>query len=125
MFAKRNKVYADAGKYLRHKSGRAIALTVVGNIEDWEEHDLDADMSVEVEDGKIYINRRMFLIRPSSLDYATVKTRIIMSRYSNDDQMALILNNGKSEQDTLLYNKMQEWREWAGVIAKQVTDGNY
>jgi hypothetical protein len=45
-----------------------------------------------------------------------------MSRYSNDDQMALILNNGKSEQDTLLYNKMQEWREWAGVIARTATN---
>ena len=45
---------------------------------------------------------------------------MIKLRYSNDDQLALILNKDNSEEDTELYNKMQEWREWSGTFAKLV-----
>ena len=45
---------------------------------------------------------------------------MIKLRYSNDDQLALMLNKDNSEEDTELYDKMQEWREWSGRFAKEV-----
>lgn len=125
MFTKGNKIYADTGYYLKNKINSSIALTKIGDANEWEELPLNDPLDIVVEGNNIFFQNRRFLFKVSKIDYATIKTRIIMSRYSNDDQMALILNNGSTEYDTLLYNKMQEWREWAGAIAKQVTEGNY
>lgn len=121
MFQKGNKVYAEVGNYLRHKTKRMIGLTIVGNIEDFEEMPLNVPLDVVVEKDMFFFNNRMFACKPEEMDYAGIKTKIITSRYSNDDQMALILNHGKSEEDTELFNKMQEWRDWAGEVAKIVT----
>ena len=43
---------------------------------------------------------------------------MIKLRYSNDDQLALMLNKDNSEEDKMYYDKMQEWREFSGHIAK-------
>lgn len=120
MFTKGNKVYAEVGNYLRHKTKRIIGLTIVGNIEDYEEVPLNEPLDIVVEKDMFYFNNRMFACKPEVMNYAGIKTKLITSRYSNDDQMALILNHGKSEEDTELFNKMQEWRDWAGAIAKLV-----
>lgn len=120
MFQKGNKVYAEVGNYLRHKTKRIIGLTIVGNIEDYEEYPLNDPLDIVVEKDTFYFNNRMFACKPAAMDYAGIKTKIITSRYSNDDQMALILNHGKSEEDTELFNKMQDWRDWAGEIAKMI-----
>ena len=40
--------------------------------------------------------------------------------YSNDDQIAIMLNRGRSEQDNMAFEKMQEWRDWAGSLAKKI-----
>lgn len=120
MFQKGNKVYAEAGNYLRHKTKRMVGLTIVGNIEDFEEMPLNVPLDIVVDKDVFYFNNKMFACIPEKMDYAGIKTKIITSRYSNDDQMALILNNGMSEEDTELFNKMQEWRDWAGEIAKIV-----
>lgn len=120
MFQKGNKVYAEVGNYLRHKTKRIIGLTTIGNIEDFEEMPLNEPLDIVVEKDMFYFNNRMFACKPETMDYAGIKTKIITSRYSNDDQMALILNHDKSEEDTELFNKMQEWRDWAGEVAKKV-----
>lgn len=120
MFQKGNKVYAEVGNYLRHKTKRMIGLTIVGNIEDYEEIPLNEPLDIVVEKDMFYFNNRMFACKPEAMDYSGIKTKLITSRYSNDDQMALILNHGKSEEDTELFNKMQEWRDWSGAIAKLV-----
>lgn len=121
MFQKGNKVYAEVGNYLRHKTKRMIGLTIVGNIEDFEEMPLNVPLDVVVEKDMFFFNNRMFACKPEEMSYAGIKTRLITSRYSNDDQMALILNHGKSDEDTELFDKMQEWRDWAGEVAKIVT----
>ena len=121
MFQKGNKVYAEVGNYLRHKTKRMIGLTIVGNIEDFEEMPLNEPLDVVVEKDMFFFNNRMFACKPEEMSYAGIKTRLITSRYSNDDQMALILNHGKSDEDTELFDKMQEWRDWADEVAKRVT----
>lgn len=122
MFQNGNRIYAEVGNYLKHKDLRIIGLMIVGNIEDYEEHPLNNPLDIVVEKDKFFINNRMFMCVPKTMDYAGIKTKLITSRYTNDDQMAIILNNGKSEKDTEIYNKMQEWRDWSGVIAEQVVN---
>ena len=87
---------------------------------DFEEMPLNVPLDIVVDKDMFYFNNKMFACIPEKMDYAGIKTRLITSRYSNDDQMALILNHGKSEEDTELFNKMQEWRDWAGEVAKIV-----
>ena len=47
---------------------------------------------------------------------------MIKKRYSNDDQIAIMLNAQLSEEDKIYYDKMQEWREFSGYIAKSIDE---
>ena len=106
MYKKRNVVYADAYKYLLHKSKGIIAFAQSGNENEFEEKELPMPI-------KIYFSKS---------DYATVKTEMIKKQYSNDDQMAIMLNAQLSEKDKVYYNKMQRWREFSGYIAKLIDE---
>ena len=120
MFTKGNKVYADAGKYLVSKDRRIIALNITGSIDDYDEEEINSPLDIEIKDGLIYYQNRKLICAPVIMDYAGIKTKMIKLRYSNDDQLALMLNKVNSEEDTELYNKMQEWREWSATFAKLV-----
>ena len=120
MFTKGNKVYADAGKYLVSKDRRIIALNITGSIDDYDEEEINSPLDIEIKDGLIYYQNRKLICSPEIMDYAGIKTKMIKLRYSNDDQLAVILNKDNREEDTELYNKMQEWREWSGRFAKLV-----
>jgi hypothetical protein len=122
MFKKGDKVYCEAGGYIHSKTSNVYGFTIPGNIEDFEDVRLTKPYILEVVNNVIFLENRKFMIIPKSLDYADIKTKIITSRYSNDDQMAIILNKDSSEEDTVLYNKMQEWREFAGEIAKAASN---
>jgi hypothetical protein len=54
--------------------------------------------------------------------YSDYKKDIIKKRYSNDDQIAIILNKDDSEEDQMRYQKMMEWREFASFFAKKVLE---
>lgn len=120
MFTKGNKVYSDAGKYLISKDRRTIALNIIGSIDDYVEEEINSPLDIEIKDGLIYYQNGKLVCAPEKLDYASIKTKMIKLRYSNDDQLALMLNKDNSEEDTELYDKMQEWREWSGRFAKEV-----
>ena len=54
------------------------------------------------------------------MSYAEWKTKIIKWRYSNDDQIAILINKDDSEEDIIKYNRMQEWREYAAKLARKI-----
>lgn len=120
MFTKGDILYADAHKYLRHKDRNEVALQLRASADDFTEVDM-GDLNVSVSDGVVKFGT-WFVVFPDSLKYGDVKRAVIQLRYSNDDQMALILNKDDSEDDAMLYQKMQEWREFASEIAKAVTE---
>lgn len=61
------------------------------------------------------INPLMF-----NASYADIKTAIIKLKYSNDDQIALMLNyQDDSEKYYEAYNEMQDWRNKASELAKK------
>lgn len=121
MFKKGNKLYADAGKYLVRKDKRKYAFTVINESEDnYDELDLNNPLDLEINGNIIKYQNGCFSFIIDKKDYASIKKSIIKSRYSNDDQLAIMLNKDNSEEDAILYNKMQEWRDWAGNLAKQI-----
>ena len=55
--------------------------------------------------------------------YADYKKAIIQKKYSNDDQIAIMLNKDSGEEiDLLAYQKMQEWRDWASLVARKILE---
>ena len=118
MFVKGNLVYADAGKYLTLDG---VASYVFLN----SEHtplEKDVDISdLKVEGDTASWNKRMFSLRAIvEYDFSYLKTRLIHLRYSNDEQIALLLNKDDSEEDALLYQQMQQWRRYASKVAHQI-----
>lgn len=118
MFTKGDKIYAEAYKYLRSLSGQVIAFSIAGKIEDYEEVDMALPLTPMIENGMIFFEERKIAIAPKSLSYSSIKEHIIKGRYTNDEQIAIILNQSKSEEDATLFAKMQEWRDFAADVAR-------
>ena len=124
MYKKRNVVYADAYKYLIHKSKGIIAFAQSGNESEFEEKELPTPIKIIDEGRGFYSIQDVPKVKFhfSKSDYVTVKTEMIKKQNSNDEQIAIMLNAQLSEEDKLYYNKMQEWREFSGHIAKLIAE---
>jgi hypothetical protein len=114
-----NWVFADAGHHL--KRGSSIAYFFENNKETIEEIQTTIDDMHRVSDIILWSNNKMAQpIIPNGV-YGDYKKAIIQKKYSNDDQIAIILNKDSGEEaDLLAYNKMQEWREWASIVANRI-----
>lgn len=117
MYIKEDTIYADVYKYLKHKTKRIIALQIKGNPEDWDELDMTDPIQVKFDNKMIKWENGLLACIPETMTYEGIKTKIIKSRYSNDDQIAIILNKDKSDSDMLDYQRMQDWRDFAQKIA--------
>jgi hypothetical protein len=104
MYKIRNKVYADAGKIL--KGNNQIGYFLTGELNDFTESDiLLDDMSIKGQ-YLVYNNGIIVEMYDPSSTYEQLKTKIIKRVFSNDDQIAIILNKDDSEDDLMVYNKM-------------------
>lgn len=118
MYKNRNKVYADAGKILKGSS--RIGYSLEGDLSEFTELDITLDDMV-IEGNFIKFSNGLLLQRyyPKAT-YEELKTREIHKLFSNDDQIAIILNKDNSEEDAMVFQKMQEWRDWSGQVAKKI-----
>lgn len=118
MYKIRNKVYSEAGCILIGKS--RIGYVFQGELEEFTEQKIIID-DMKVEGNfLLYSNGLILEINYPNLTYEEQKARIVKRLFSNDDQIAIMLNKGRSEQDDLIFEKMQEYRDWAGVLAKKI-----
>lgn len=118
MYSIKGRIYSDAGHILRGKN--KIGFSFEGNEGDFTEVALvTSDLTY---DGNVAtFNNGMFSWRyATNSTYPLLKKDLIEKRYSNDDQIAIILNKDDSEEDMLAFTKMQEWREWASTVAHQI-----
>lgn len=116
-----NYNFADAGYYL--KRGSSIAYFFEDNGEETQEIEATIDDMHKV--GSIVLWSEDMLAQRIFKNgaYADYKKAIIQKKYSNDDQIAIILNKDSGEEaDLLAYAKMQEWREWASIVAKKIME---
>lgn len=117
MYKIRNKVYADAGHILIGEN--KIGYVFQGELSEFSEEAISIDdMHV---DGPflVYSNGRIKELYRPGLTYEQRKTHYIKVQFSNDDQIAIILNKDNSPEDTAIFNKMQQWRTWSGTLAKK------
>ena len=117
MYIDKNIIYAEPGKYLVYKNRIAFQLPASGGI---AEHQLNID-DMHIKNNLVYYNNDLFVHRwHKNWKYADYKREIIKSRYSNDDQIAIMLNKDDSEEDLLRYERMMQWRVFAATLAHKI-----
>ena len=120
MFTINNTIYADAGNILI--GDNKVGYQFIGKESEFKEQKIKYD-DINIKGSFIkYDNGRLLEHIPRQPSCGYFKSRIIKKRYSNDDQIAILLNKDSSEEDLLKYNKMQEWRDWASILAKAFMD---
>lgn len=116
MYEYKNTTYAEAGYILQ--GNRAVGMWLPSAFGPFSERELDLS-NLAVTHTEVAFD--IFHWKHSGIrSYADAKKFIISKRYSNDDQLAIILNKDDSDADALAFNKMQEWREWASLVAHQI-----
>lgn len=114
-----NYYFADAGYYL--KRGSSIAYFFENSDEEVQEIKATIDDIHRVGSIIIWSDDNLAQNIFKNGVYADYKKAIIQKKYSNDDQIAIMLNKDSGEEiDLLAYQKMQEWRDWAGTLAKKI-----
>lgn len=125
MFTRDNKVFADTYKYLKHKTNPAVGLVIKGEEKDIEELDMTLPIKIELKGNLVTWENGKLAIIPNKMEYASIKEQIIKSRYSNDEQLAIMLNKDLSNDGLKFYNRMQEWRDFAGELARVIDEEGY
>lgn len=114
-------IFADANHYL--KRGSAIAYFFEDNGEETQEIEATIDDMHKVSSIILWSEDKLAQRIFKNGAYADYKKAIIKKKYSNDDQIAIMLNKDSGEEaDLLAYDKMQEWREWASIVAKKIME---
>lgn len=119
MYTDKNITYSDAGKYLIYKNQIGFQFP---SSEDIVEYDIDLD-DLYIKGNTAYYNRGTLaqnIIKNGS--YGDYKSVIIKKRYSNDDQIAIILNRDDSDEDLIRYDRMMQWREFAAELSKRILE---
>lgn len=117
MYTYKNITYSDAGKYLVYKNQIGFQFHAS---EDIMEYDINLD-DLYIKGNTAYYNGGTLaqnIIKNGS--YGDYKSAIIKKRYSNDDQIAIILNKDDSDEDLMRYDKMMQWREFAAELSKKI-----
>lgn len=120
MFIKGNMIYSEAGYILKCDNKKAFQLPY-----DSSKTYIEIPINItntKIESGMINMDGVVFR-NNEKYDYDQWKANIIKKRYSNDDQIAIMLNHG-DEESNMIYNKMMQWRDWATSVAHMIVDLN-
>lgn len=116
-----NWTFADAGYYLKRDS--SIAYFFENSDEEVQEIKATIDDIHKVGSIILWSEDNLAQSIFKNGVYADYKKAIIQKKYSNDDQIAIMLNKDSGEEiDLLAYQKMQEWRDWASLVAKKIME---
>lgn len=114
-----NYNFADAGYYLKRGSSIAYFFEDIG--EEIQEIEATVDDMHKVGSIILWSEDKLAQRVVKNGTYGDYKKAIIQKKYSNDDQIAIMLNKDSGEEaDLEAYAKMQEWREWASLAAKKI-----
>ena len=118
MYKVRNKVYAEAGSLLIGKNKRGYSF--LGELSEFSEKAIRLDdMRI---DGQflVYSDDLIRELYNPNMTYEQLKAKYVKRLFSNDDQIAIMLNKDRSAEDAEMFDKMQEYRDWCGTLAKKV-----
>lgn len=119
MYTIKNKIYADAGYILKYKNKVAFSLEDV-DIKDVLETKINLENMQKIGNFVIYSDGLKEYI--NCTEFGDWKKKIINKQFTNDAQIAIILNKDDSAEDRLLFDKMQEWRKWASIVANKIME---
>lgn len=118
MYEYKNNTYAEAGYILQ--GNRAIGMSLPNIYAPFTERPIDLT-NLTIDDK--YLCFDIFKWKHNGIfTYADAKRFVIGKRYSNDDQIAIMLNIDDSKEDALAFSKMQKWRAWAAVVAHKIME---
>ena len=116
-----NKTYADAGYHL--KRGGSVAYFFEDNGQEIQEVKTDLEDMHATDSIILWSANKIAQKIIKNGDYGDYKKAIVQKKYSNDDQIAIMLNKDRGLEEYLFaYQKMQEWREWASTVAKKIVE---
>lgn len=119
MFIKNNIIFSEAGKYLSAQNFLGFKVN---------DSDITKYTEKEFEEptisGQFLIMGEIRTILPDDMTYGNLKKKFIEWHYSNDDQIAIILNKDNDDSCKTDYDRMQEWRDWAGTLANKILNIN-
>lgn len=112
-----NKIIAEGGHYVQDSEGRKGFSLPKG--EEYSEYLIDISNVVKHPDGSYGIGGFNFKMKDN------MKKFLVNKIFSNDDQIAIILNreSGESE-DVAVFDLMQSWRSWFSQIIKLMEDAD-
>lgn len=117
MYIEKDTVYSEPGCCLRYQN--RIGYHFPADYEVVEEK-IDFDKFTIKNNIVHYHNGLLVFLLNPEWNYDDYKRHIIKLRYSNDDQIAIMLNKDDSDDDLLKYNRMMEWRRFASFLAKRL-----
>lgn len=115
-------IYAEVGYYLRHKNKQIVGMQLTGDEADYEELRLPEKLDVQADGNRVSWYGGLFSCVVGALNYEEVKKAVVKLRYTNDDQLAVMLNRDKADGERM-YVRMQDWRTFATEIAREATGG--
>ena len=109
-----NKIIPDAGKIF--KLANRISFTLPYDTVGYEILDINLD-NVSLDSEYAYIDNK-FAVKIE--DKTPLKGRLINKVFSNDDELAILLNYqaSKTAQNREKLELLQSWRDWFGNLAK-------
>lgn len=114
-----NKMIANPGNYITDSNGKRGIYLIYDSDVDYSEHELST-----------FIEKRPYnsvsiggIFNLSITNH--IKKTLINHIWSNDDQIAIILNKDNSPEDLSMFNFMQEWRNWFGKLNKEIQNLDY
>ena len=108
-----NKIIPEAGKIL--KLANRISFTLPSDAVGYEILDINLD-NVSLDSEYAYIDNK-FAVKIE--DKTPLKGRLINKVFSNDDELAILLNYqaSKTAQNREKLELLQSWRDWFGNLA--------
>lgn len=109
-----NYIISDPGKIFRLDN--KLAFRLPSGTEGYELVDIDKD-NISFDSTYVYIDNKFALRKEGDLP---LKGRLINKVYSNDDELAILLNyqSSHTKENTDKLKCLQDWREWCGDLAR-------
>lgn len=124
MYIYKDKIFSDGGKVLILNGERRLSVNIGGiDISTITEETINTDTISR--DGLFIRYDGILQYNYPSYNYDQWKTHLVKQRFTNDDQIAIILNRDSGQKDDVtMYDKMQEWRDWCSYLSRRFVEIN-
>lgn len=113
-----NRLIPDVGKCFKVANKYVLTCAID---DDYEEVEIGEDI-VELFTNHYILGGKFEIVFSPD-----IKKKLIHQLFSNDDQIAILLNYqlSKTVENKTKYNLMQNWRQWFSVIINKIKESNY